>query len=174
MLATTLPAFHRWFLAGRASAGTPGIVLYGNPDLPRSLAAAVARYLNEFDEDARGNWIAFDPELIFAISETPAQRSLLGLTDCCKDCPPNSPCGRKRVLEALGKRGHAVLEGALAVEACAALRDIFRVSLGPPPASDHHFHLILHPEHFSDRSLPSIIGDTFLEWSTAREMADTV
>lgn len=172
MLATTLPAFHRWFLATRASAA-PGIVLYGDPALPQGLASALARHLNEFDEDAKGNWTAFAPDLIGEISETPPQRGLLGLSDCCKDCPPNSPCGRKRVLQALGKRGHAVLEGTLAVEACAPLREIFRVSLGPPPQSGHHFHLVLHPEHFSDRSLSSIIGDTFLEWATTREMADS-
>ncbi len=173
MLAMTLSAFHHWLLAG-GRAGAPAIVLFGDPAVPGGLAAAVARHLNEFDEDAKGNWTAFDPELIHAISETAPQRSLLGLADCCKNCPPNSPCGRKRVLHALGKRGHAVLEGSLAVDACAELRDVFRVSLGPPPGGTPHFHLVLHPEHFSDRSLPAIIGDTFLEWASAREMAATV
>lgn len=173
MLATTLSAFHRWLLAG-GRAGAPGIVLHGDPEVPKGLAAALARHLNEFDEDAAGHWTAFDPELIFAISETPPQRALLGLTDCCKDCPPNSPCGRKRVLQALAKHGHAVLEGPLAVDACTDLREIFRVSLGPPPSGPHHFHLVLHPEHFSVRSLPSIVGDTFLEWARAREMSATV
>jgi hypothetical protein len=172
MLAMTLPAFHRWLLASRAS-GAPGIVLYGDPALPQGLASSLARHLNEFDEDARGNWTAFAPDLIGEISETPPQRGLLGLPEGCKDCPANSPCGRKRVLQALGKRGHAVLEGTLAVEACAPLHEIFRVSLGPPPQSGHHFHLVIHPEHFSDRSLSSIIGDTFLEWATTREMADS-
>ncbi|QJE95394.1 hypothetical protein [Luteolibacter luteus] len=172
MLATTLPAFHRWFLATRAS-GAPGIVLYGDPALPKGLAAAVARHLNEFDDDSKGNWTAFAPELIAEISESAPQRGLLGLPDGCKDCPPNSPCGRKRVLQALGKRGQAVLDGTLAVAACAPLREVFRVSLGPPPETGLHFHLVLHPEHFSDRSLASIIGDTFLEWDATRELADS-
>jgi hypothetical protein len=172
MLATTLPAFHRWFLAARAS-GVPGIVLHGDPVLPHGLAAAVARHLNEFDEDAKGNWTAFAPELIAEISGSAPQRGLLGLPEACEDCPPDSACGRKRVLQALGRRGQAVLDGALAVSACAPLREIFRVSLGPPPQGGQHFHLVLHPEHFSDRSLASIIGDTFLEWDATRELVDS-
>jgi hypothetical protein len=172
MLASNLPAFHRWFLAPRAAA--PGVVLHGFPELPSSLAPAIARHLNEFDDDSGGNWTAFAPELIHAISETPPQRSLLGLGDGCQNCPPNSPCGRRKVLAALARRGHAVLDGLLAVEACAELSNVFRVSLGPAPGDGRGFHLILRPELFSDRSLPSIIGDTYLEWSTTREMADTV
>jgi hypothetical protein len=172
MLASTLPAFHRWFLAPRAAA--PGVVLHGFPELPSNLAPAIAQHLNEFDDDSGGNWTAFAPELIQVISETSPQRMLLGIGDGCKSCPPNSPCGRRKVLAALARRGHAVLDGLLAVEACAELSNVFRVSLGPAPADGRGFHLILRPELFSDRSLPSIIGDTYLEWSTTREMADTV
>jgi len=172
MLASRLPDFHRWFLAQRAAG--PSIVLHGFPELPAGLSSALAQHLNEFDDDAGGNWIAFAPELIQTISETPPQRSLLGLDEGCKNCPPNSPCGRRKVLGALARRGHAVLDGILAVEACADLGNVFRVSLGPAPANGKAFHLILRPELFSDRSLPSIIGDTYLEWSTTREMADTV
>src|SRR5688572_22179755 len=108
MLASNLPAFHRWFLAPRAAA--PGIVLHGFPELPIGLASALAQHLNEFDDDAGGNWTAFSPELIKVISETPPQRSLLGLEEGCKNCPPNSPCGRRKVFGALARRGHAVLD----------------------------------------------------------------
>jgi hypothetical protein len=172
MLASSLPDFHRWFLAPRTAA--PSIVLHGFPELPLGLASALAQHLNEFDDDAGGNWTAFSPELIHTISETPPQRSLLGLDEGCKNCPPNSPCGRRKVLGALARRGHAVLDGMLAVDACAGLNNVFRVSLGPAPAEGKGFHLILRPELFSDRSLSSIIGDTYLEWSATREMADTV
>lgn len=173
MLASNLSAFHRWFLAVRPS-GTPGIVLNGFPDLPPGLAPAVARHLNEFDEDAGGGWTAFAPDLIHTISETPTQRSLLGLPECCRDCLPNTACGRRKVLEALSRRGHAVLDGVLAVEACVALGNVFRVSLGPPPNGGKGFHLVLRPELFSSRSMVSIIGDTYLEWITTREVPDTV
>jgi hypothetical protein len=173
MLATDLAAFHHWFLAGGV-VSAPGIVLHGFPELRPGLAAAVARHLNEFDEDADGNWTAFTPELIQAISESATQRNLLGLGEACKNCPPSGPCGRRKVLAALAKRGHAVLEGPLAVEACAPLANIFRVSLGPAPFGERSFHLVLCPELFSERSMPAIIGDTYLEWAASREMADTV
>lgn len=173
MVATNLSAFHRWFLSGGITSA-PGIVLHGFPELRAGLAGAVARHLNEFDEDAGGNWTAFTPEVIQAISEAATQRNLLGLAEGCKNCPPGGPCGRRKVLAALANRGHAVLEGPLAVEACAPLANVFRVSLGPPPDGGRSFHLVLCPELFSERSMPAIIGDTYLEWMAAREMADTV
>ena len=173
MLASDLPSFHRWFLAGAVTL-LPGIVLHGFPELRAGLATDVARHLNEFDEDSNGNWTSFTPELIQAISESGTQRNLLGLGESCRNCPPGSPCGRRKVLAALAGRGHAVLEGPLAVEACAPLANIFRVSLGPPPDGGRSFHLVLCPELFSERSMPAIIGDTYLEWAATREMADTV
>jgi hypothetical protein len=142
--------------------------------LRADLAAAVARHLNDFDEDAAGNWSAFTPALLHAIAEAPTQRGLLGLGEACKNCPPGSPCSRRKVLAALANRGHAVLDGPLAVEACAPLGNIFRVSLGPAPFGGRSFHLVLSPELFSERAMPSIIGDTYLEWAATREMADTV
>lgn len=173
MLVSQLPAFHRWFLADR-SAHAPAIVLHGFPDLPVGLAPSVARHLNEFDEDGGGRWTSFAPDLIQMIAEAPAQRNLLELGEGCANCPPNSPCGRRKVLAALARRGHAVLEGMPAVEACANLGDIFRVSLGPAPFDGKGFHLVLQPELFTSRSLISIIGDTYLEWVAAREMAESV
>lgn len=173
MLASDLPSFHRWFLSGGLTA-SPGIVLHGFPSLRAGLATAVARHLNEFDEDSDGNWTSFAPELIQLIAESPTQRNLLGLGEGCKNCPPASLCGRRKVLAALAGRGHAVLEGAVAVEACAPLANIFLVSLGPPPEGGRSFHLVLCPELFRERSMPAIIGDTYLEWVAAREMAETV
>jgi len=173
MLANNLPAFHRWFLAGGTTTA-PGIVLCGFPELRAGLAASVARHLNEFDEDSQGNWTAFSPELIQAISTNSTQRGLLGLADSCKNCPPASPCGRRKVLAALAQRGNVVLEGPLAVDACAPLANVFRASLGPPPGDGRSFHLVLCPELFRERSMPAIIGDTYLEWAAARGMAETV
>lgn len=173
MLANNLSSFHRWFLAA-GSVPCPAILLHGFPDLQEGLGFAVARYLNEFDEDAAGNWSAFAPELIGEIAASPAHRNLLGLADSCKNCPPSSPCGRRKIFAALAGHGHAVVEGPLAVEACAPLPNIFRVSLGPAPFGGRSFHLVLSPELFCARSMPAIIGDTYLEWMAAREMADTV
>jgi hypothetical protein len=172
MEATDLSTFHRWLLAD-AAAGTPAIVIHGQRELPAGLAAAVARHLNEFDEDARGNWLAFAPELMSLIAESATQRSLLGIERACQCSFPGAACShRGEVLSALAARGHAVLEGATAMQACTAAPDVFRIWLGAPPDTADTLHLILHPEHFSGHSLPAIIGDTFLEWVDAR-LADT-
>lgn len=170
MIASNLPAFHRWLMAGDIPPA-PSIVLYGFPQLRVGLAALVAAHLNEFDDDAAGNWTAFAPEVIHAIAETATQRNLLGLAEACKNCPPTGPCGRRKVLAGLARHGRAVLEGALAVEACVVLPEIFRVSLGPAPEGAENFHLVLRPELFTERSMPTIIGDTYLEWATSREVA---
>lgn len=168
MQATDLSNFHRWLLTDAAS-GAPSIVVHGYTRTPSGLAAAVARHLNEFDEDARGNWSSFAPDLIDRIAGSPTQRSLLGLNAPCACPSPRPGCSHiPETLESLAKRGHAVLEGALAMQASEGSRNVFRVWLGWPPDQGDTLHLILHPEHFTDRSLPAIIGDTFIEWANAR------
>jgi hypothetical protein len=168
MQATDLSTFHRWLLTD-AVTGSPSIVVHGYTRLPAGLTAAVARHLNEFDEDARGNWISFAPELIDQIAASPTQRCLLGLNGRCECAASREECSHLReTLESLAKRGHAVLEGAIAMEASQASRNVFRVWLGWPPDQGETLHLILHPEHFDHRSLPAIIGDTFVEWASAR------
>jgi hypothetical protein len=168
MQATDLSNFHRWLLTD-AESGSPSIVVHGHTRLPSGLPTAVARHLNEFDEDARGNWISFAPDLIDRIAASPTQRCLLGLAGSCECAAAHSECSHLReTLQGLAKRGHAVLEGAIAMEACQTSGNVFRVWLGWPPEQGETLHLILHPEHFDGRSLPAIIGDTFLEWASAR------
>lgn len=173
MLATTLPAFHHWLLGGKRTGG-PAIVLFGFPDLPPGLAAGVAGYLNEYHDEGAGRWTAFSPALLRSIATNPADRGLLGVPEPCPECPPESACCLRKLIGALGRRGNAVLEGPLAVEASADRADVFRAALGVTPEGGPRFHLTLRPELFSDRALPSIIGDTFLEWEATREFADSV
>jgi hypothetical protein len=168
MQATDLSSFHRWLLAD-ASAGASSIVVDGHPPVPAGLAPAVARHLNEFDEDASGNWISFTPDLIERIAGSETQRCLLGLEDFCQCGKATADCHHvHETLTGLAAHGRVVLEGAVAFDACSGKPNIFRVWLGSPPDGSEAMHLILHPEHFSGHSLPAIIGDTFLEWSCAR------
>lgn len=168
MQATELTTFHRWLLA-ETPAGSPSIVVHGSAALPEGLAQSVARHLNEFDEDSKGNWIAFAKDLIIRIAESPTQRCLLAGEESCQCAAPGTECDHvHQTIEGLASRGHAVLEGAVAADACLGKSNVFRVWLGFPPDSSEAIHLILHPEHFNEHSLPSIIGDTFLEWSNAR------
>ncbi len=173
MLASTLPAFHHWLLGGNRVRGA-AIVLFGFPELPTALAGGVAGYLNEYHDDGAGLWTAFSPQLIHSIAANPALRILLGVPEPCPQCPATSSCGLRKVISSIARRGHAVLEGPLAVEASAEKNDIFRAALGVIPEDGPLFHLALRPELFSDRALHSIIGDTFLEWEATRGFADTV
>jgi hypothetical protein len=169
MEATDLTTFHRWLLSGPPS-GTPSIVVHGQKEIPAGLAVAMARYLNEFDEDAGGNWLAFSDTLLQRIAESPTQRSLLSKGASC-ECTAASErdCSHLReTLAALAGRGGAVLTGAESMEASVNREGIFRVWLGYPAETAGTVHLILHPGHFRGDSLPAIIADTFLEWASER------
>lgn len=168
MEATDFSTFHRWLLC-KAAPGTPSILIHGQRELPAGLAAAVAQHLNEYDEDAGGNWLALAPELVERIAGSALQRGLLLPERCCQCSVPGRDCTHLReTLAALAAHGRAVLEGERAMQACSGMADVFRIWLGYPPETADTLHLILHPEHFSGHSLPAIIGDTFLEWADAR------
>jgi hypothetical protein len=174
MLARTLNDFHHWLPASKL-VFAPSIILDPVQGLPSSLASGVARHLNEFDDGAEGRWIAFAPELIEAIARDSAQLSLLGLDDergRMFSADPNSI--RRRVLKALARRGHAVLDGPLAADAGRSLETVFRAGLGRPPKDIGELHLLLNPDRFSECCLPSLIGDTYLEWQAAWQRADAV
>lgn len=173
MLVSTLPSFHHWLL-GRKATGGPTIVLFGFPELPAGMAHEVAGYLNEYHDEGAGRWTAFTPSLIKDVAMSPAERTLLGVPEPCPGCPPGSACCLRHVLAAIAGRGNVVLDGPLAVEGTADRPDVFRAALGTAPEDGPRFHLTLRPELFSDRALPSILGDTFLEWEATREFADTV
>lgn len=168
MQATDLPTFLRWLLTSVPGLA-PSIVLHGHARLPEGLASAVARHLNEYDEDASGNWIAFTPGVLSQIAESETQRSLLGLVDPFHPGEePDSADHMRETLVALAERGRSVLDGPVAMEACSGKAEVFRVWLGFPIEAVDPIHLILQPDHFSRHSLPAIIGDTFLEWAEAR------
>jgi hypothetical protein len=76
-LVRTLSDFHHWLLDGKPeSTSHPHvIVLHGAGSFP-TLSAAIAHYLNEYDDQADGHWMAMPPHLIDAIAADAAQRRL--------------------------------------------------------------------------------------------------
>jgi len=163
MPATTLTEFHHWLLTEKTT-GAPFVLLHAASDGPIGCAAAVARLLNEFDEESEGNWIALTPQIIQAIAADPAQRRLLGVTDSCGKCPPTSRCGLRKVLTAIARRGHVVFDGPLAFEATEEEANGFRASFGIPGTAPESYHIILNPARFHARCLAPLIADSFLEW----------
>ena len=160
--AKTLNDFHRWLLDDTPD--TVGylrvIVIHGAAEYPL-LAAAVSEYLNEYDDDSKGKWLALAPSLIEAIADDSAQRRLLGVEDPCPKCPPTGPCGLRKVIKALALHGRVVLDSEHAPKATHDLEGIFHVGL----ATDmKDCHLTINPGKFKARCLAPIIGDIYLEW----------
>lgn len=162
-----IAAFHQWLMADSAQPFCSfAIILHGNDgQADGKLAADIASYLNEFDDESRGNWLAFDRELIEAIANSPGDRRLLGLVDPATDFTTINPGGLQRTIRALAERGHAVLHTPLAAAATRDLRGTFHVALGLPADALDDCHMILNPKRFGPRCLAPVIGDTFLEWS---------
>ena len=167
MPVTTLTEFHHWLLA-EENTGAPFVLLNTPCDGPIGCAAAVARLLNEFDEESGGNWIALTPQIVHAIAADPAQRRLLGVADSCGKCPPTSHCGLRKVMTAIARRGHVVFNDTLALEATEDEPNGFRASIGIPLDAAESYHIILNPLHFHARCLAPLVADSFLEWMANR------
>jgi hypothetical protein len=168
---STIAAFHHWLMI-EPKEGAVGcaIIIHGSDGrAPGLLAQAIARYLNEFDDESDGHWMAFDPALVEAILGNPGDRRMLGIREPVADphlAAPNLLC---EVIRALATRGHAVLDTPLAAAATRDLPDTFHVALGLPADALDDCHMILNPHRFAHRCLAPVIGDTFLEWAAARE-----
>jgi hypothetical protein len=165
----SITAFHHWLMAEDPQPLTAcSIVLHGSDgQQPGKLATDIASYLNEFDDDSVGNWLAFEPELVEAIAANPGDRRLLGLGGTAADAPLG-PAAVQQVIRAIADRGHAVLDTPLAAATTRDLRGAFHVALGPPAAALDECHMILNARRFGPRCLAPVIGDTFLEWVAQR------
>jgi len=163
MPASTLTEFHHWLLA-EETVGAPFLILRVGEEGPIHLAGAVARHLNEFDEESGGNWIALSQEVVLAIAADPAQRRLLGLDEPPSGQPPTSPSGIRKVLAALARRGHIVFDHPIALEVVDDESAAFLAAVGMPEQGLHPFHLVVNPERFHSRCIAPLIADSFLEW----------
>lgn len=163
---SSITAFHHWLMAEDPQPFTAcSIILHGSDgQAPGKLAADIATYLNEFDDDSVGNWLAFEPDLVEAIAGNPGDRRLLGLPDS----GTLSPCAIQQAIRAIAERGHAVLDTPLAAATTRDLRGAFHVALGLPADALDECHMILNARRFGPRCLAPVIGDTFLEWVAQR------
>lgn len=158
----SLSAFHHWLLDGKPDllGHFRVIVLHGTAALPE-IAGTIAHYLNEYDDQADGHWLAPSAQLIDVIAADPAQRRLLGVDQPCDKCPPTGPCGLRKVIKGLALHGHVVLDSIHAASATETLEGIFQVSLN---GQHKNCHMHLNAERFDQRCLAPIIADVYLEW----------
>ncbi len=162
----SLPAFHEWLLVVVPEpTASCSIVLHGpaSSGAPR-IAEKIAVYLNEYDAEADGHWLAVPAELVATIAADPSQRALLGIGDGCGNCPPTSPCGLKKTLAALATRGHVVLDSPLGAAATRGMENVFHAGIGLPPDGLDDCHLIVNPALFPATCIAQVIADVFLEW----------
>lgn len=162
-----IASFKQWLRAASpASPSSCSIALHGTPaNLSPKLAHGIATYLNEYDADADGRWLAVPPDLVPLIAEDPSHRHLLGLGGQPEHHGlPTSPYAIQKALAALANIGYVVLDSPLATAATCRLRNVFHVGFGLPPDGLAECHIILNPSLFHASCLPQIVGDVFLEW----------
>lgn len=163
---STISSFQQWLQAAPSEVPVAcSIVLHGTPAAlcPR-LSAGIAAYLNEYDDDGDGRWLAVPSDLVPLITDDPSHRHLLGLAGEAEHYQPTNPYGIQRALAALAARGHCVLDSPLASAATCGLKNVFHVGIGLPPDSMADCHIILNPGLILIKCLPQIVGDVFLEW----------
>ena len=134
---SSIATFHHWLMAEPPEAmPSHAIVLHGTDGRPSGhLAQAIARYLNEFDDESEGHWMAFDPGLVETIAANPGDRRMLGLTDPQANGSLTGPVGLKEAIRGLADRGHAVLDTPLAAAAPAKCPARSTSRSGCPPIS---------------------------------------
>ena len=167
MLPAPIDAFHQWLLTGTGELNK-AVSLVITHASGASFAPSVAGYLNRYDDESQDRWLAVSPELLALITADRGLRGLLGLGDPCPNCPPDGPCGLKKILRAFAERGHVVLDHPLAEVATRDLKSAFRIAVEQPSNGAETCHAVINPEHFPERSLPGVIGDLFLEWKETR------
>ena len=159
-----LSSFHQWLLAPpNQPCPSRVIVLHGGPAATLDpLLGDIADYLNEYDGDGAGRWLAATPDLVRRISESPDSRRLLGMADPCPNCPPASSCGIRKTLEALARHGHVVFR--VGAERAPDLPEAFHAGIGADDCGCARCHLILNPDLVHPRNLAHLVSDVFLDW----------
>lgn len=166
----SLSIFHHWLLA-ESSGHAPNrtIMLHGDPMVfSDRIIEEIADYLNEYDDDDDGRWLAATTDLVLQVSEDVHLRQLLGIPDSSPDSSPDSPpsdsCGTRKILSALGQRGHVVFRESSPSSNKLDLPNAFHAGIGSQPGHVQKCHVVLNPELMNPCSLAHIIGDVFLEW----------
>ena len=164
------PVFHQWLHAAAPEAPAAcSIILHGTPAaLSPQLSAGIASYLNEYDDDGDGRWLAVPADLIPFIAEEVSDRYLYGTAEDPGHAASIRPFGIQSALKTIAARGHVVMDTPLASAATRGLDNVFNVGIGLPPDGLSKCHIILNPDLFQITCLPQIVGDVFLEWFNSR------
>lgn len=152
--------FHQW-LASEAPHTADGCSIFIHDRQSTedgALIRRIAQYLNEYDENGEGRWLAATHELVERISIDPFLRQLVGLDEE----PPHGQSPYAGTLSALAARGHIVARRTDAGDPDHISAKRFDVGLGDLQATC--CHMVLNPDKISHDQIAPIIGDVFLDW----------
>jgi hypothetical protein len=128
------------------------------------LIEEISDYLNEYDDEGAGRWLAGSSHLVSHIASSPELRSLLGITESCPNCPPTSRCGIRKTVTALASRGHVIVRAEQMSDKEAPIPNAFHAGIGDLDPVKNQCHLVLNPELMDPNSFAHVIGDLFLDW----------
>ncbi|MEO7097770.1 MAG: hypothetical protein ABI162_00290 [Luteolibacter sp.] len=159
---TSFSVFHQWLLADPAdTAGACAVTIHIDPPLPGPcLIEEITDYLNEYDDDGDGRWLAATTELVEKIAADANYRVLLGIPE---NDPPG-PDGFAKTLGALSQRGHVVFRAPDSSRHDFGTLRTFHAGVGGLSKGFKSCHLILNPDLMDRKCIARIIGDVFLEW----------
>ncbi len=161
-----LSYFHQWLFASTAPpCPSRTIVLHGGSAASLDpLVGEIVEYLNEYDGEGDGRWLAATSDLVRSIAESPDSRRLLGMAESCSECPPESPCDIRRTLTALGCHGHVVFRSETTREKPLDLPAAFHAGVGSDHCGRDECHLVLNPGLVQAHSIAHMVSDVFLDW----------
>lgn len=162
----SMSVFHQWLLADAAGeCPACAIVLHIPESRPCELLIQdIARYLNEYDDDAEGRWLPATPELVAKVAGDSHHRRLLGMGEIPPVETADSESDLRKTLSALGRRGHVVLRAPGVPDEKLNLPNTFYAGVGVRGEVAEECHLILNPELMDQKCIAHVIGDVFLEW----------
>ena len=155
-----MSVFHQWLLADPASkVSACAIIIHGDDARASSrLILDIAQYLNEYDDDGDGRWLPAGDDLVGKIARDANHRRLLGLAEDGDSSPEEC----RKILSALGKRGHVVFHWPGVGDEQLGLTNTFHAGVGH--GIQDRCHIIVDPELMDTRCVARVIGDVFLEW----------
>lgn len=152
--------FHKWLAAGSENQSPPCSILIHGEESPAKavLIQQIAEYLNEYDDEGDGRWLAATDEMVQRISGDSFLRQLIGLQ---YDIASGRAAFEKTFC-ALAARGHVVTLYPAGFDQGLGATHTFDVGLGDMPLES--CHMVLNPGKIAPAHLAPIIGDVFLEW----------
>lgn len=159
----SISIFHQWLHAQPQHTAPRSIILHCNdPRLSNAIITELADYLNEYDDDGNGGWLAATPELVTTLTRDDNHRQLLGLPEAID--PHHQSANHRAALASLTQRGHIVFRAPSPDRDATSPANAFHAGVGKPAEIRKNCHLILNSALLAQNCIAHIIGDVFLEW----------